>query len=109
MADQDQRPAAELRRLVNGYQVSQCIYVAVTLGIADLLADGPRPSDELAAETGADPGALYRLLRALAAVGVFREKEDRRFGLNEVGDGLRSDAPDGLGGWAAFVGRPSHW
>jgi hypothetical protein len=109
LADQDQRPAVELRRLVNGYQVSQCIYVAAALGIADLLADGPRPSDELAAETDADPPSLYRLLRALAAVGVLREEDDRRFALTELGEALRSDAQEGIAGWAAFVGRPSHW
>ena len=40
--------AARLLRLVNGYQVSQAIHVATSLGIADLLADGPRTSDELA-------------------------------------------------------------
>jgi O-methyltransferase domain/Dimerisation domain len=109
MADDDQRPAVELRRLVNGYQISQAIYVAARLGVADLLADGPRSSDELAAETSADPPSLYRLLRALAAVGVVREEDDRRFALTELGDALRSDAPDGIAGWAAFAGRPSHW
>jgi hypothetical protein len=109
MADQDQRPALELRRLANGFQVTQAIHVAATLEIADLLADGPRSSDGLAAATGSDPDALYRLLRALAAVGVFREEEDRRFAQTELSEGLRSDAPDGIAGWAAFVGRPSYW
>jgi hypothetical protein len=105
----DPQPAAELARLVNGYRVSQAIYVAATLGIADLLADGPRTSDDLAAETGADGRSLYRLLRALASVGVFREEEGRRFALKGLGNGLRSDAPEGIAGWAAFVGRPPHW
>jgi hypothetical protein len=103
------RPVAELRRLANGYQVSQAIHVAATLGIADRLAEGARSSDELAAETAADPGALYRLLRALAGVGVFREEDDRRFALTELGDSLRSDAPEGIAGWARFAGGPSHW
>jgi hypothetical protein len=99
----------ELRRLVNGYQVSQAISVAATLGVADLLADGPRPSDELARETGADADSLYRLLRALAAVGVLREDDGRRFALTELGNPLRSDVPGSLAGWAAFVGRPAFW
>src|SRR4029077_10358110 len=64
--------ASDLMRLVNGYQVSQAIHVAATLGIADLLKDGPRCANDLAAATGTHPGSLYRLLRALAAVGVFR-------------------------------------
>ncbi len=49
-------PAAELDRLVTGYCLSQPIYVAAELGIADRLAAGPRPADELAAETGATIG-----------------------------------------------------
>jgi hypothetical protein len=101
-------PSLVLRRLVTGYQVTQAIHVAAKLGLADLLADGPRSSDDLAAATGTHPEALYRLLRALAGVGVFREEEERRFGLTELGAGLRADAPDSLAGWAAFVGEPYH-
>src|SRR5215211_6654779 len=102
-------PSLVLRRLVTGYQVTQAIHVAAKLGLADLLADGPRTSDALAAATGAHPDALYRLLRALAGVGVFREEEGRRFALTELGACLRSDAPESVGGWAAFIGEPYHW
>ena len=97
--------AAELRRIVNSYQLSQAIHVAAVLGIADLLADGPRSSDELAAATETDQRALYRLLRALAAFGLLHEGEQRRFSLTELGDPLRTDAPESVAGWAAFVGR----
>ena len=97
--------AAELRRLVNSYQLSQAIHVAAVLGIADLLEDGPRTSDELAQATEADPRALYRLLRALAAFGLFQEEDGRRFSLTELGDSLRWSAPESVAGWAAFVGR----
>jgi hypothetical protein len=102
----DQTPAATLRRLIIGFQVSQAIHVAATLGIADRLADRERSADELASESGAHPDALYRLLRALAAAGVLHECEGRRFSLTPVGACLRRDAPDSLAGWAAFVGRP---
>jgi hypothetical protein len=97
--------AAELRRLVNSYQLSQAIHVAAVLGIADLLAVGPRSSDDLAAATETDARALYRLLRALSAFGLFHEDDERRFSLTELGDALRSDAPESVAGWAAFVGR----
>jgi hypothetical protein len=104
------RPAsAVLRELINGYQVSQAIHVAATLGIADLLTDGAKSCDELAAAAGAHPGTLYRLLRALATVGVFREDDGHRFALTPIGDCLRSDAPEPLGGWAAYAGRPAYW
>jgi hypothetical protein len=98
--------AAELRRLVNGYQVSQAIHAAAILGLADLLADGPRASDELAVATGTDSYALYRLLRALSSVGVFREDGERRFELTELGSPLRSDSPDSIADMVVYSGRP---
>ena len=104
-----EEPTVALRRLVNGYQVSQAIHVAAVLGIADLLVDGARGSDELAAATDTDPRSLYRLLRALAAVGVLREEDARRFSLTEVGEGLRSDADAPIAGWAAMIGRDYYW
>jgi len=97
--------AAELRRLVNGYQVSQAIHAAATLGIADLLADGPRASDDLAAATGTDPRALYRLLRGLSSVGVFHEDAERRFALTELGSALRTDSPDSMVDMVVYSGR----
>jgi O-methyltransferase/methyltransferase family protein len=102
----DETPGATLGRLIVGFQVSQAIHVAATVGVADLLADGPRTSDELAAATNAHPGSLYRLLRALASVGVFHEDEGRGFTLTPMGALLRSDVPGSLRGWAVYVGRP---
>ena len=49
------------------------------------------------------------MLRALASVGVLHEDDDGRFALTAIGECLRSDAPEPVGGWAAFVGRPYHW
>jgi hypothetical protein len=95
--------------MINGYQVSQAIHVAATLGIADLLKDGLRTSDELAQATETHPATLYRLLRALAAVGILREDDDRRFALAPMGEQLREDHPQSLRGWAAFIGRPYYW
>ncbi|WP_043343556.1 methyltransferase [Belnapia moabensis] len=102
-------PSAELMRLANGYQATQAIYVAATLGTADLLGNGPRSSDDLAGTVGVHPGSLYRLLRALAAVGVFHEEDDRRFSLTPMGQSLRSNADRSTGPWAEFVGRPYQW
>ena len=105
----DEAPSATLRRLINGYQIAQAIHVATVLGIPELLAEGRRTPDELAAATDSNGNALRRLLRALAAIGVFHEDAVDRFSLTPLGDGLRADAPDSLAGWAAFVGRPHHW
>jgi hypothetical protein len=99
-------PAADLAQMVNGYQVSQAISVAATLGLADHLKNGSRSSAELAAATGANQKTLYRLLRALASVGIFVEEEDQRFSLTALGDSLRSDVPDSVAAWAIYVGQP---
>ncbi len=104
-----QRPSAALLDLVNGFRVSQAIHVAATLGIADLLKNGSRGSDELAAATGTHAGALYRLLRALASVGVFREDADRHFALTPLSECLRSDAREPVGPWAVQIGEPGFW
>ncbi|MHB8573771.1 MAG: methyltransferase [Dehalococcoidia bacterium] len=109
MDEREHSPALALRRLVNGYQVSQALHVAATLGIADLLANGARDNDDLAAATGTQPRALYRLLRALASVGVLHERDDRRFALTPLGDSLRSNAPESVTGWAAYIGEPYYW
>lgn len=105
----DERPTVALRRLIDGFKISQALHVAATLRIADHLADGPRTSDELAESTQAHPGALRRLLGALASVGVMRAHEGDRFGLTEIGDGLRSDADEPLGAWARFSGADPTW
>jgi hypothetical protein len=99
----------ELRRLVNGYQISQAIYALTSLGIFERLNEGRHSADELARATGADVEALYRVLRALAAVGVLKEVAGRRFTLTPIGDGLRSNVPASLAGWAGYVGRPYVW
>ncbi len=105
----DPDPATTIRRLVEGYQVSQAIHVAVTLRIGDMLTGGSRTSDDLAESTGTDRSALYRLLRALASVDILRELGGRRFELTSLGERLRSDVPDSIAGWAAFIGRPYYW
>jgi|SRR6185437_13081898 len=92
--------AAALTRLVTGFQVSQALHVVATLGIADLLRDGTRGSDELAAAVDAHPQALYRVLRALAAAGVLHEDAARRFSLTDLGQCLRCDAADPVGPYA---------
>ncbi|MCC6947675.1 MAG: methyltransferase [Bradyrhizobiaceae bacterium] len=102
-------PSAELMQLANAFRISRAVHVVAELGIGDLLKDGPRKAEELAAETNTHPRALYRVLRTLAAVGVFHEGNDRNFSLTEVGQCLRSDAQNPVYDWAKFVGRPYAW
>src|SRR6185369_6499324 len=65
--------AAAMFEMLTGAWVAQAIQVAAELGIADALADGPLPLDELADRVGADPEALGRLMRALISRGIFRQ------------------------------------
>lgn len=101
-------PRDNLWRMANAYQVSQAIHVAASLGIADLLEDGPRSVDDLAEVSGAHAPTLYRLLRALTSVGVFAETEGR-FGLTPLAEYLRTDAPGSLRAWAMQIGQPYFW
>ena len=87
-------PHVQMLHLLTGYWISQSIHVAAVLGVADLLKDGPKSSTELAAATGTHAPSLYRLLRALASVGVFAEEPHDRFRLTPLAECLRSDRPD---------------
>jgi len=80
-------------RLATGYQASRALHLAASLGLADLLAGAPRSGDDLAAATNPHAPSLRRLLRALAAFGVFREEEDGCFALAPPGECLRDGAP----------------
>jgi O-methyltransferase domain/Dimerisation domain len=82
--------------MMTGYWISKAIYVAAKLGVADLLTEGPRNADELAAATQTQADALYRVLRALASVGIFSEVAPRRFALTPLAELLRSDTPDSM-------------
>ena len=68
----------------------QAHYVAAELGLADLLAEGPKSAGQIAEQCGARQDILVRLLRALAGVGVFQETSPGRFGLTPLGECLRS-------------------
>lgn len=96
-------PAAMMEMIIASW-TAQAITVAAQLGVADALADGPQPIDELAARVGADADALRRLLRALISRGIFRRRHDGRYELNSLADTLRSDAPVSLACAARFYG-----
>jgi C-methyltransferase len=96
-------PAAIFEMLLASW-TSQAITVVAQLGVADALADGPLPIDELATRVDADADALRRLLRALISRGIFRERRDGRYALNSLSDTLRSDAPVSMKSAARFYG-----
>jgi hypothetical protein len=102
-------PDAQLLQLVSGAFVSAAVYAAAKLGIADLLAEGPQTAGYLAEKTGSDERSLYRVLRALASVGVFVETTDKTFANTPMSETLRSDAPRSTRDLTIWMGEPEHW
>ena len=77
------------RQLFAGSWITQGLWVAAELGVADLLAAEPRTAEELASAAGVGSDGLYRVMRALASVGVFAEDGAGRFGLTPLAEPLR--------------------
>src|SRR5436190_15168840 len=100
---------AHFWNLVNGLRTTQALFVAASLGVADVLDDQPRSAEEIAVRTGADPASLKRLLRALATFGICATGADGRFTLADTGRLLRRDAPRSVHAHAVFTGAPWHW
>lgn len=101
-------PEVGLLELVSGFMATHAIYAAAKLGIADQLADGPLSADDIAAATHVDPDAAYRLLRACAALGVFAERPDGRFGLTPMADRLRSGTGGSIRPVILMLGHPDY-
>jgi hypothetical protein len=95
--------------LITGFWLSQAIYVAARLGIADLLRHGSRPVAELAIEAEAHEPSLYRVLRSLASRGIFSEEAERCFALSPAAEWLRSDRPGSLRPYAIMMGEQWVW
>lgn len=95
--------------LITGKWRAQAVCVAAELGLADILKDGPRSTAEIAEIAKLSEDAVYRLLRALASLGLFRSLPGRRFTLTPLGAYLQSDVPGSLRGFARFAGHDVTW
>ncbi len=108
MAKKPPLPALMLS-LTIGPWVGRLIYIAAKLNLADLLKDGPRTADDLATAAGVHAPALYRVLRALASVGVFAETKDGRFKLTPLAATLQTEVPASLRSWALMANEKYNW
>ncbi|MDB5326852.1 MAG: methylase involved in ubiquinone/menaquinone biosynthesis, partial [Phycisphaerales bacterium] len=90
-----QPPAATMLQMIAGFWVSRAVWAAAELGLPDKLPT-PRTADDLAKELGLHGRSLYRLMRALASVGVFHEHADGRFENTPLSSTLKNDAPDSV-------------
>jgi hypothetical protein len=100
---------AAVQQAIYGFRVSQLIFVAAKLRIADHLAAGPRTVRQLAEATATHEDALYRVLRTLAGLGIFAEEDGRVFRLTPAAEHLRSDARGSLRVAAEVVGQDWMW
>ena len=97
-----------IQEIGSGYRPAACIYVAAKLKIADLLAGGPKPVSELAGAAKVNEGALYRVLRAIASMGIFREEAPRTFANTLLSETLR-DIPGSSRDALLFLADPLHF
>lgn len=102
-------PDAFLAQLAFGAMMTQALYVAARLSVADLLTHAPQTVTELAATTNTHERSLYRLLRSLASVGIFEEIEPKVFKQTPYSELLRKDAPNSMRNGAIFMGEEWHW
>lgn len=109
MADINLPTNQALMQMAGSYRISQVLYVTATLGIADLLKDTPKRSYQLAAECGASPEALFRLLRALVNLNILVQDPDGRFTLTPSGTYLLTDHPCSVRPYILYVAAPVIW
>lgn len=98
-------PVRHVMQVITGYWESQALYVAAKLELADKLGKGCKSSDELARHSQADPDTLFRLLRALASIGIFRETAPRIFENTPASEFLRKDTPGSQWAMAVMMGE----
>jgi 2-polyprenyl-3-methyl-5-hydroxy-6-metoxy-1,4-benzoquinol methylase len=102
-------PQVALLEQTLSFWYTQAIYVAAKLGVADHLKDGPRSIAELATVTGTHAPSLYRLMRALASIGIFAEDRSGRFALTPMAGALLTDAPNSIRAIAIMTGEDWWW
>ena len=95
--------------VIFGRWKSQILYAGVKLGVFDVVNSTPRSAAEIAKELSVDSALSYRLLRALASIGLLREDYNRSFSITSMGELLRSDNPQTLRGVALLEEGPEHY
>lgn len=101
-------PEAVMMQMASGYWMTQLIYAAAKLGIADLLKSGPKSCEEIASATGTNPKSIYRVLRTLAGAGVFAETEHGHFTLTPLAASLQSGVPGSMRAMAVMFGEEQY-
>ena len=102
-------PQAIIMQMSMGAMVTQAIYVAAKLRIADIIADGEKHIDQISQEADAHSPSLYRIMRTLSSSGVFNETQHRMFANTPLSEVLRADIPGSMRNSMIFMGEPWHY
>ncbi len=102
-------PPQQMFQFITGYWVSQTVGALAQLGVCDQFTEGARTAAEVASDVGANPRALFRVLRAAATLGMFTHHPDDRFSLTPLGETLKSDVPGSMRDMAIAQTSPGHW
>ncbi len=94
-----------LAKMLYGYKMTQCLYVATKLNIADHLSLGKKSAQELAILTNANADALYRVMRCLATLGVFNEEQGKVFSLNDEAEELLTNSKNTMKDFIILCGE----
>jgi hypothetical protein len=104
----DKKSSQEAQRLIGqllfGKQMTYCLSGVARFGVADHMSATPMAVEEIAGKTGAHAPSLYRVMRMLASMGVFKEERGKRFALTPAGELLKSDAPGTMRYHAMMLG-----
>jgi len=99
----------KIYRMIYGYWQSQCVYVATSLGIPNLLQDGAKTVEEIAESTSTKVDKLYAVMRALAHLGVFVEKPGRVFASTDLSELLIRDGSPSIADFLMHITEPNMW
>ncbi|MDD2499200.1 MAG: methyltransferase [Geobacter sp.] len=106
---ENQKSAAEIMRdMAGGFTLTQIVYTAVKLGIADQLKNGALTTPLLATAIQADQLSLHRFMRMMVVVGLLIQEEDGRFGLSPLGELLRRDHPESICNRILYIGEVNY-
>jgi len=103
MATENLSHSHSMVRLVRSNITTAVIYVAAKLELVDHIRDNRAIAQDLAEILNVNPGALYRVMRTLAALGVLHQDEDDRFFVTQFGETLRKDSPQSVRGYAIYI------
>jgi len=102
-------PAALVADLSRAHIAARCLHVIADCGAADVIGDAGATPAEIAAHTGLDADALDRMLRLLAAHGIFVRTGDGRYAHSAASLLLKTDEPGSLRSYVRMGGLPAFW